>query len=146
MRIFFMTLLTTMRENFEKVIYSAPNFVQFLFSLKIIWIGAGGLSGVQFLVRDLNYLIQAPMNSVLVLLGIMGVTSVLFNKYLFSFVFAIFNVFLFASISLTFLLHSGEFPSISGGIYILDTLATVWLVFRIQSDRTKFLFGKFFKR
>lgn len=142
-----MILLETIRENFKKVLYSAPNFIQFLFSLKIIWIGTGGLSNVRFLVQDLNYLTQWPINLLLFILGITGISSVLSNKYILSFAFAVFNVFLFTSISLTFLLHSGEFPSISGGVYILDTFAAVWLVFRIQSERTKLLlFEKFFRK
>lgn len=126
-------LLKGFIKKLNKVFSSDFSFLQLLFSIKILWWGIGGVLGVKFIIWQLNYLINFPLNIILIGVGLFGFYSLLAKKYLITLSFSILNLFLFSSVSLTFF-HSfrSNFWSISGGNYLLETLAAIWMTFRVK--------------
>jgi len=123
------------RPNLKILFRSAPNFIQFLYVAKVLWWGIGGALGIRFIISYLNYLVIYPNYLLLIILGLIGLTGIFFNKYFLNIVFALSMVFISSCIGLTFLRHAWE--TISAGTYFIDMFGAIWLTFRIHSDHLK---------
>lgn len=123
----------------KEVLFSAPSFLQFLYAIRNLWWGIGAyFFNLYFSVRALDYLTNNPISLTMLVLGLMGIYGVFTNKwynYYINIVFALCNVFLFASIAITFFIHDPT--SVAGVNYSLETMGAAWLVFRVQYDHSK---------
>jgi hypothetical protein len=123
-------MLHIVKNNIKTLFLSAPNFIQFLYIAKVLWWGVGGVLGVRFLIEYLNYLVVYPANLCLIVVGLIGLIGLLFNKYFFNIIFAFLMVFISSCIGLTFLRNALD--TISAGTYFIDIFGAIWLTFRIQ--------------
>ena len=122
----------------KELFLGAPAFFLFISSLRCLWWGIGSqLFDLYFIVDKLNYLTLWPQTVVVTLLGLLGISGGLTKSYAPSIIFAILNVFLMAEITFYFMAYTPR--NITGTAYFIELLAAIWLVFRIQYDRSKTL-------
>lgn len=122
--------------SFKDILLSTPRFVQFLFAIRHIWWGIGALLfNFHFTLQYLDYIASPFISSGCFLFGIMGIIGVIKSKYPLEITFAIFNLFVFATIAFTFLSHDPR--SMSSINYFVEMLGSIWLVFRIQGNHAK---------
>lgn len=101
--------------------------LQLLFATKLMWIGAASFLKVSYLIKDLNYLLEFPLNIIIPILGIMGIFGIIYRLFIFNFIFALSNLLIYSTITLTFWMHS-EFLTVSGGNYFLDIIGSLLLI------------------
>jgi hypothetical protein len=123
------------KTNLKTLFYSAPHFIQFMYVAKILWWGIGGALGVRFIITYLNYLVIGVSHWILILIGMIGLIGILFNKYALNVIFALSMLFISACIGYTFITRASE--TISAGTYFIDIFGTIWLFFRIQNEHYK---------
>jgi len=138
MRELFTRPIQSTRDNFRQIFLSTPLFLQFLFALRQLWWGIGTAHfHFYFSIRQLDYLSSPWAGYIMIFFGLVGLFGVVRGKYYPTITFSIFNVFLFGIIALSFV--ENDVHSVSGVNYFIEMLGAIWLVFRVQYDRAKFI-------
>lgn len=130
--------LSDIKQNLKEVILSASSFTQLFYISQLLWWGIGGMCGVRFIINQLNYFVSFPINALIALISVLGFVGLFYKKSGLNVIFGVCNVFLFTTVSLTFLLHS-PILSISAGNYFIENLGAIWLLFRIQRNGARII-------
>ncbi len=108
--------------------------LQLLYSIKLMWIGLASWLGISYIITELNFMLNFPINLLLFIFGILGIIGVPLKLFTINAIFALFNILLYTICSITFMLHA-DFGSVSGGNYFLDTIGSLFLLITITKAR-----------
>jgi len=124
-----LTILKSLRHT---LLESGPACVQLIYALRTIMWGIQLLFGVLVPNPTLSFLSQGTWPFCFLILGFLGLASLLVDSFWASFSFAALNVFLYGYLGFTHV-ASGQYMDATN--FLFETLVVCWLTFRIPYDK-----------